>query len=163
MKSYLLSLCAAALLGALAMSLLPDGGIKKTLRLCCALLLALAAIRPIAEIDEETLAESLSRLRMQAETLRTGVEVKNRELVAEIIKQKAETYILDKASSLGLRIEAEVTVEEETSYPYPAAVTLTGWAETWQKSELGAYITQTLAIPKESQIWKTNEAAQAAD
>ena len=94
---------------------------------------------------------------------RTGVEVKNRELVAEIIKQNAETYILDKASSMGLDASVEVTVEGEMTYPYPAAVCITANAAEAQKRQLGTYISENLAIPAERQTWKTGTQTPQTD
>lgn len=154
LRSYLLPLTAAGFLTALCMSLLPKGNVRRVLGLACALLLALTAIRPIAELDGRTLAQAAARLRMQAEAARTGVEVKNRELTAAIIKQSAETYILDKASSMGLTVEAEVDLSEDAAYPYPAAVTLTGTASETEKQRLQELIAETLAIPEEKIIWK---------
>lgn len=159
LRSYLLPLCAAGLLSALCMSLLPEGAVRRVLGLCCACLVALTLIRPLASVDTETLAQTLSRLQMQAEQARTGIEVKNRELTAAIIKQNAETYILDKASSLGLDAQVEVTVRTDAAYPYPVAVTIEAEAGPEQIEQLSACIAETLAIPKERQTWKTNAAA----
>lgn len=159
LREYLLSLCAAGLLAALCMSLIPKGAVHRVLGLCCACLLALTLIRPLASADTRTLAQMLARLQMQAEQARTGIEVKNRELTAAIIKQNAETYILDKASSLGLNAKVEVTVRTDAAYPYPASVTIETEGEAEQIRQLSACIVETLAIPKENQIWKTNAAA----
>lgn len=158
LREYLLSLCAAGLLAALCMSLAPKGTVHRVLELCCACLLALTLIRPLASADTVTLAQMLARLQMQAEQARTGIEVKNRVLTAAIIKQNAETYILDKASSLGLDARVEVTVQTDAAYPYPVSVTIETEAEAEQIRQLSGYIAETLAIPKEKQIWKTNAA-----
>lgn len=163
LRSYLLGVTAAALLGALCMGLLPKGSIRRSLGFCCAMLLALTMIRPLLKLDSKSLAQSIARLQMQAETARTGVEVKNRELVAEIIKQSAETYILDKASSMGLEASVEVTVEGEMTYPYPAAVCITANAAEAQRKQLGSYISENLAIPAERQTWKTETQTPQAD
>lgn len=155
LRSYLLSVIAAALLAAAAMSLLPKGSVRRVLGLCCGMLLAVTALRPVLRLDETALSQSLARFQMQAETARTGIEVKNRELVAAIIKSNTETYILDKASALGLEAEVEVTVELEAAYPYPSAVTLTGSASAAQKQALRDYISENFAIPAERQTWRT--------
>ncbi len=155
LRSYLLSVIASALLSAVGMSLLPKGSIRRVLGLCCGMLLALTVLRPVLHLDDTALAESLARFQMQAEEARTGIEVKNRELVAAIIKQNTETYILDKASSLGLEADVEVTVELETAYPYPSTVTVTGSASAAQKEALQSYITENFAISAERQTWRS--------
>ena len=151
LRSYLLSVIAAALLSAVGLSLLPKGSVRRVLGLCCGMLLALCALRPVLKLDEAALSQSLARFQMQAEEARTGIEVKNRELVAAIIKQSTQTYILDKASALGL----EADVELETVYPYPSAVTVTCEASAAQKLALQTYIIENFAIPAERQTWKT--------
>ena len=163
LRSYLLSVIAAALLSAVGLSLLPKGSVRRVLGLCCGMLLALCALRPVLRLDEAALSQSLARFQMQAEEARTGIEVKNRELVAEIIKQSAETYILDKASSMGLEASVEVTVEGEMTYPYPAAVCITANAAEAQRKQLGSYISENLAIPAERQTWKTETQTPQAD
>ena len=155
LRSYLLSVIAAALLSAVGLSLLPKGSVRRVLGLCCGMLLALCVLRPVLGLDEAALSQSLARFQMQAEEARTGIEVKNRELVAAIIKQSTQTYILDKASALGLEADVEVTVELETAYPYPSAVTVTCEAAAAQKLALQTYIIENFAIPAERQTWKT--------
>ena len=67
-----------------------------------------------------------------------------------IIKQKTETYILDKANALGAEITVQVVLEDYI----PAGVTIMGDVSPFVKSNLSASITQELNIPPEEQIWK---------
>lgn len=154
LRSYLLAIVAVSLLTAILLSLLPKGGVRRAAGLTCAMALAVVVLRPAAVLDGESLSRAIARLEMESEQVRTGVEVKNRELVAAIIKQNAETYILDKAASMGLELLAEVTVEGGSGYPYPAAAVLTGSPTPDQQKKLEAYITENLAIPAERQTWK---------
>ena len=105
---------------------------------------------------EKTAARDQAAMQMAAEAARTGVEVQNREALAAIIKSKTEAYILDKAHELGLDVSADVTVEMESAYPYPAFVQITGAFTPQQQETLTRYIEENLAIGKERQIW-TNE------
>ncbi len=153
LRSYLMALVACALLTALASALLPKGGARRAVRFACGLLTLVCAVRPLLHIDTQTLARTFSRMELEQDTARTGVEVKNRELVSAIIKEKCETYILDKAAELGLALTAEVTVGGEAVYPYPVAVRLTGAPNAEQKLQLQRYIERELAIAKEEQTW----------
>lgn len=153
-REYLLSLVCTSMLTALVMTLMPKGSARRAAAIACALLLAITALRPLGGLDGETFSQALSRARMEAEFARTGVEVRNRELVAAIIKENSESYILDKASSIGLQLEAEVTVAGEDTYPYPAAVTITGYADAEKRRLLTQYIEENLAIAEDAQTWK---------
>lgn len=164
LRSYLLAIVAVSLLTAILLGLLPKGGVRRAAGLTCAMALAVVVLRPVAALDGESLARAIARLEMESEQLRTGVEVKNRELVAAIIKQNAETYILDKAASMGLELRAEVTVESGSGYPYPTAVTLTltGSPTLEQRQALSACIAENLAIPAERQTWKQTDIPPAS-
>lgn len=164
LRSYLLAIVAVSLLTAILLGLLPKGGVRRAAGLTCAMALAVVVLRPVAALDGESLARAIARLEMESEQLRTGVEVKNRELVAAIIKQNAETYILDKAASMNMELRAEVTVESGSGYPYPTAVTLTltGSPTLEQRQALSACIAENLAIPAERQTWKQTDIPPAS-
>lgn len=155
LREYLMALVACALLAALASALLPEGAARRAVCFACGLLTLVCAVRPLLRIDTQTLARSISRLEMEQDAARTGVEVKNRELVSAIIKEKCETYILDKAAQLDLALSAEVTIGGVDGYPYPTAVRLTGEPTPEQKLQLQRYIERELAIPKEEQTWSS--------
>ncbi len=116
----------------------------------------MTALSGLAGWALEDVAEELSRMRIAAEEARTGVEIRNREALQAIIKQKTEAYIWDKAQELGLAVAIDVTVAEDASYPYPAAVRITGSFSEMQRQSLTRYIEENLAIGKEQQTW-TNE------
>ena len=155
-RRYLFSLCAAALLCSLVRALVPKGRMKSICSLLCGMFLAMTALSGLAGWALEDVAEELSRMRIAAEEARTGVEIRNREALQAIIKQKTEAYIWDKAQELGLAVAIDVTVAEDASYPYPAAVRITGSFSEMQRQSLTRYIEENLAIGKEQQTW-TNE------
>ena len=155
LKQYLLSITAAALLLSLVMALLPKGRQRRVASFVGSLLLILTVIAPTIRLDPAQLAESLSRLRMEAETMRTGIEIGNREIVAGIIKEQCEAYILDKAASRGVSLLVEIRLSEEGSYPYPTGVTLRGHVLERDREALSVMIEEELGIPKDSQEWST--------
>ena len=93
MRGYLFSLTAAALLSALVLALIPEGSVRRTVRLGCGLLLALTALSPLLKLDYDAIAKQIAGIRLDTETARTGVEVQNRELQARIISEQAAAYI----------------------------------------------------------------------
>lgn len=152
-RAYLLSIAAAALLLALVQALLPQGAVKRTATMAGSLLVILAVLSPLARLDYDSLARSISKLQVETESLRTGIEVGNRELMAGIIKQRCETYILDKAEQMGVELQVEITVSEGAGYPYPTAAVLRGAVTEGQRQTLTDYIAENLGIPAEQQEW----------
>ena len=154
-RGYLLSIVAVCLLTALARSLIPEGGVRRVASVVCALLLVLCALSPLLQLDIDAVAQSLARIQMENETLRTGVAVKNRELVSQIIKQNTQAYILDKADEIGAEL-SEVTVTAQWSsdgYWYPHEAEIVSSAADDQKSRLSDYIQTQLGISISDQNW----------
>ena len=155
-RRYLFSLAAAALLCAMVRALVPKGRMEGICSLFCGVFLAMTALSSLAGWSLPDFAAQLTKIQMQAEQARTGVEIRNREALCAIIKEKTEAYILDKAQELGLEIRAEVTVETKDGYPYPSGVSLSGPCTADQRHTLTKYIEENLAIGEERQYW-TNE------
>ena len=99
------------------------------------------------------LSEAISRLELEKEEARTGIEIRNQELVARIISGRVQAYILDKAAALGLNITVELEMETRADTPYPKAVIIRGEAAPAQKQQLQQYLEQTVAIPVQRQVW----------
>ena len=153
-REYLLRLTAGAFFFALLLALLPQGRARRTAALVCSLVILLLALTPAAQLDYDALAETISRLELEKEEARTGIEIQNQELVARIISGRIETYILDKASALGLDVTVCVEMQTRASTPYPCGVTICGEANPAQKERLQAYIEETFAVPKQRQTWQ---------
>ena len=155
LRRYLFSLTAAALLCSLVRALVPDGRMKRICTLFCGIFLAMTALSGLAGWELTDVAEQLSKIQMEAEQARTGVEIKNREALCAIIKSKTEAYILDKAAALGCTITAEVTVENSGAYPYPSGVRIAGTFTPQQQQALSEDLEENLAIGKEQQMWSS--------
>ena len=151
-RGYLLRLTAGAFLSA-GLSLIPKGTSKKAAAVLCGLVMLLLALTPLAQLDYEALSETISRLELEKEEARTGIEIQNQDLVARIISGRVQAYILDKAASLGLTVTVELEMETRTATPYPKAVTIHGEANPAQKQQLQQYLEQTFAIPVQRQVW----------
>ena len=155
-RTYLLELVASALVCAILMTLTPEGAARRMVRLGCGLLMLLCAMQPVIRFDAEDVSRLLARIEMQQDAAISGVQVKNRELIREIISDKAEAYILDKARALGLSIAVLVEAKDDGGGPYLYSVTYTGSAEEGQKAALEDYVEEQLAIRKERQIWRSS-------
>ena len=152
-RGYLLRLTAGAFLSAGLLALIPKGTSKKAAAVLCGLVMLLLALTPLAQLDYDALSEAISRLELEKEEARTGIEIRNQELVARIISGRVQAYILDKAASLGLTVTVELEMETRAATPYPKAVTIHGEATPAQKQQLQQYLEQTFAIPAQRQVW----------
>lgn len=152
-RGYLLRITAGAFAGAILLAALPKETPRRVAAMLCGLLMLLLALTPLAELDYDSLAEAISRLELEKEEARSGIEIQNQELVASIISGRVQTYILDKASSLGMQISVELEMETRAATPYPSGVTIRGAATLTQKQQLQTYLEQTFAIAPERQVW----------
>lgn len=80
-RGYLLRLTAGAFLSAGLLALIPKGTSKKAAAVLCGLVMLLLALTPLARLDYDALSEAISRLELEKEEARTGIEIRNQELV----------------------------------------------------------------------------------
>lgn len=155
LRDWLVGITSAAMIVALADSLAPAGTVRKIGRMVGGLVLLVAVLQPILEVDFSVLAASTLQLELDSEQME--MEKENQELLKTIIGEKTGAYILDKAAELGIACQ-EVTVtcavgEEEV--PYPAAVVVTATLREDQQRALSRIIEGDLAIPEEHQTYQS--------
>ena len=115
----------------------------------------LLALTPLAQLDYDALSEAISRLELEKEEARTGIEIRNQELVARIISGRVQAYILDKADEIGAGL-SEVTVTaiwSSDGYWYPHEAKIVCSATDEQRSRLSDYIQTQLGISIGNQNW----------
>jgi len=153
MKAYLVRLTAAAILAAVVRRLAPSSGGGKAVELAAGLLVLLTAFGPAASLDTLDAAERLV-YQMPDVTLSEQTLMENtNELLAALICDETEAYILDKARTMDMDISPEVTVEEQNGQMLPWRVILRGSFSSMERLELSQYIALELGIPKERQEW----------
>lgn len=151
-RNWIISVTAAATLTALAAALIPAGPVKKASSLVMGLVLMLAVLMPVAKLDDTSLLE-LSMA--YGGNLDEGIETfqsANTDIMASIIEEQMRTYILDKASVLGVAVSSVNIgfVTDENGTPVPTEVQLTAGEYS---SELANDIETELGIGKDSQTW----------
>ena len=147
-RTWLMGVVAAALAVALALALTPEGAVKKAGRLVGGLVLLLAVVRPLMQLDPGTLAVTAAAYGVTVETVAEGGEIALEELIAE----RVGAYIADKGAALGCSCTARVTVEQdENGWPLPVRAEITGTWTEGQRQALSRAIAQELDIPAEEQ------------
>lgn len=154
MKNYLLSVISSAMLLSLTQSLLPKGSVRQVASFVGGLLVVLAVLSPVVDLDVHSLSDAFTEFSLETETFGIQTEDAGQEWMADIIKQRCATYIWDKANALGADLEVEVILSEEEGYPIPVSVVLTGKATPEQKTRMEEYISGDMGIPVQRQEWK---------
>ena len=143
MSGAIREICALSILCGAAMSIMPEGGVKRVTGILTAAVLLTAILAPLKSMDLESYALIAAHYRL------------NR----AVIERECETYIMDKANELDIDIrEADVEVQwsmDGVWLPYSACIT--GQSAPAQETALEDAVTAGLGIPGERVTWKNNE------
>lgn len=152
MSRWMIGIFAAALLTAVALTITPKN--KKAVALAGGLIMILAAVKPLGELTYQDISAQIAKYQIKADELRSGINVGSAEIMAVIIQEQTEAYILDKAAELGLEIEVEVTTQQASDgWPYPTDVKVTGQLSESDIQRLGRIISEDLAVAPDRQEW----------
>lgn len=150
-RQYILSVVAAGLLCAIAKGLLPEKGlVAALLNLVCGVFLTVVLLSPVKKLEISDFSQLWTGLSDAGSSFSREGEELAEEAMTEIIKSRAEAYILDKAQTLREDIHVEIGLDESLS---PARAEITGTVSPYGRSVLSAYMEDTLGIAKENQTW----------
>jgi len=147
---YVLTLTAAALACSMLLSLLKEGTTKSFVRLFCGVFLTMTAFSPLTEISLPSVDSVFREYRRTGEVTAAAGENLAKELRRNIITERVEAYILDKAVCLGLDLQAEVTLGPDD---LPRKVRLRPEPDRENRQQLDQIIVSDLGIPKENLQW----------
>ena len=155
LRSWIIGLAGAAMVTAVAMTVAPEGKVKKVVSLICGLVTIIALIKPIAGINYNDFAKNLASYQKSAEGFSSHVDSANEKLTRLIIEDKCKAYILDKGKSLGIGdLEVSVTASwSKDGYWYPSGARLASNADKATRDKLNQSIEAELGIPPEELIW----------
>ncbi len=114
----------------------------------------LVVVSPIVRLDPADFRQAVSDYLLDPSVSFSAQNETGDNLTAARISQQCEEYILDKAAALGMQIETKVILNEDTFYPLPVKVMISGQYSPWQKEQLTVIIAQDLGIPEEQQEWE---------
>ena len=151
-RQYVFTVVAAALLCGILSSIFHQGKSKELLRILCGIFLTFTVLKPIIGADWTKFLEESIIFESDAQQAAALGENMARQATAELIKEKCQAYILDKAAELNVSITAEVTVSEEES-PKPISVVISGQISPYSRAKLESILETDLGIAKENQVW----------
>ena len=126
------------------------GGTAGVIRLICGLFLSFVVINPLVDLDFSGLEGYLESISLEASAVADAGKNMSLDAQGDIIKTSLESYIMDKAETLGASITAEVMLDQDN---LPLSVELAGNLSPYAKAEITGIITDDLGITKEHQIW----------
>lgn len=152
-QNYLISVVAASVVCGIVNSIMgKKGTAASVIKLVTGIFLSLTVISPLVQIRLTDLEYVTDSLALDASMAAAYGEDLSIQAMTSIIKSEAEAYILDKAASLGVELEVEVTLQDTDPYA-PESVCLKGSASPYVKSQLTQYIAKQMGIPEEAQLW----------
>ncbi len=158
-RNWVMSVVAVGMLVSLCLGLSPGGKVQKVGRFCGGLLLFLAVVTPLTQLD---LTGSLQDFRDYCDQLSvTSDEVTQAgaTLTQDLVISQSEARIQAQAKSLGADVTATVTCASQDGLPVPDSVSVTGAMTAWQRQQLTQWIMDSFGLTRE-QIAITAEKAE---
>ena len=150
LREWLTSVVAVSVLLAVAQTLVPEGTIRKIAGFTGGLILLTVLLQPLLGTEPERVVLRPEEYQNEMKALQQELERAGEEELAELIETQTAAYIMNKADSLGIRVQVRVQTETGADgIPVPVA------AELWgsRSEELSAYVERELGISVERQVW----------
>jgi len=153
-RQWLTSVVTVSMLLSLVQMLIPKGGVQKIASFTGGLLLLLALLRPLMEVEFSELVSDLGVYHEEVAERREELALEEEKQLERSIAERTTAYISDKAEVLGAEVSVRVkTIPSSEGIPLPAEAEITGD----YSSELAEYIERDLGIPAERQVWREDE------
>ena len=152
-------LCALSVFCGLALSLAPEGSVKKAAGICCAVALLSCLIGCVRGFQTEDYALELARYRELGERMAASAQEEKQRLDRLVIESECEEYILSRAEALGafglqVQVRSRWSVE---GFWVPCHAVVRGEISPEARAELAALLEAELGVVEEEQEWVNGE------
>ena len=153
-RQYILSVTSAAIICAVIRELVGQkSGYLKVINLIAGIFLTVTVVAPWSKLEIDEFENYIQGFSADAESVVSIGEAYRQEEMSRLIKSQTEAYILDKADSLGIALQADVIVaDSDPIIPYSVTV-YSGSIAPYKREQLKQYIANELAIPEARQTW----------
>ena len=152
-RQYLLSIISAALVAGLILRLINIKTAHGTLiKIITGIFVLSTVIAPWAKLRLDDFLFYFDNIEADAEREVLKGEEASDAAVRSIIKEQVETYILEKASSMGTQLTITVSLSADNP-PLPISIKIKGDASPYTKMKLKQIIENDIGIPEDRQIW----------
>ena len=159
-RNWLFSIVCAALAAAVADALSPKGFPKQLARYAGGLLVLLAVLGPVKQVDSSAMGDAMANLRGRYSEYTQTFSQQNIEVTKAIIAEETAAYISDKAAGLGItqcRVEVRCRMTEE-GFPAPETVRVEGCGDEKAWQALSRAITADFAVEASAQTLERKDA-----
>ena len=152
-RTYLLSVIAAAVICSLVTAIPGKAGsISSILKLMMGIFMAVTVLSPFVSFRLPNIQSYMDAFHADAsDAVEAGQHLADSEM-RQLIKDRVEAYILDKATAYGVDLTVEVSLTND-GVPVPCGVKLSGAVSPYAKLQLMKMLSEDLGIGKENQIW----------
>lgn len=152
MKNYILSIVVCGIVSSITCALFDEkNSTGKVVRILAGILMTVTLLAPVKTFSFNRVLKYFDDLSINASTYTEEGKNTAQTKIDDIIKERAEAYILDKAKSMGLDVAVEVELNDNNSVP--CGIMITGKVAPYEKGVLRNYIEENLGISKENQQW----------
>lgn len=153
-RQYLLSvICVCVIVGIITRFLGDKKPLTGIIKLISGVLIIFTVIAPVIRVELKDFQDFYSGITDDARKVVQQGEIMTQQSTEAIIKDQLEAYILDKASSLNLDVDINLTFENAT-VPKPERITISGDASPYNKKVFQAFLEKEIGIPEEMQSWR---------
>ena len=153
-RQYILSVIASAIICAISIKMVGNTGfIPSVIKLLTGLFVVYTVVSPWSKIQIYDFSSYLSDLKLDGSIIAAEGKESAELAGSELIKQQVESYILEKAQSIGVALTADIIIDN-SDYRSPKYVTISGSASPYNRQCIMQMISDELGIPKENLTWK---------
>lgn len=154
LKTWFISLVAAAMIVACADTLLAKSGQRAVGRLAGTLMLLLVVLGPLLSLGGVEFGTLSEELMAEMEQKELHLQAGSEEILKEIIEERFRTYILDKAAQLEVTCSASVECKPDGNGLWlPERVSVTGNMTPQKQRQLEQLIQQELGVAPDRQYF----------
>ena len=152
-REYLVQVTAAGMIcGVVNMIAGKKGSVAASVRIMTVILMTVTMASPLVRLRLTGISDFLSDIRYDGSMYAQQGSQTSKDAVSDIIRERSEAYILDKAALLGADIRVELTLSRD-ALPIPVSVTIYGAVSPVSRQRLQKLIRDDLGIPLEAQTW----------
>lgn len=155
MESFIRQLCALSILCGAALTLAPEGSVRRTMSFVCSVVLLCFALGGVESLDWSAYALQTAQIReLEQEFLEESAQVRDA-LDRRVIEKECCEYVMEQAQSLGLALtDCAVSVEWSMEGVWmPSSVKLWGRGDSPEGRRLAQILETELGIPENRQEW----------
>lgn len=152
-REYLLKVVVCGILCGIAVALSGKTGTTgKLVKLITGVCMLMTIVSPLLQFRIGNFGSFFGKISADADALVAEGENVSAAALEDIIKEKMQAYILDKADSFGASIQVEVGLTDE-QIPKPCSVRISGSISPYGKRQLQSVIREEFGIALEDQVW----------